>query len=91
MNPKRLPSAEREVHNLTHLGNVQLKATVELGRRDMGAGVVRGLQVGDIIGLAQLICEPAVLRLNGYAFAEGEASVVRDTLALRLTRVLGIG
>ena len=68
------------------LGNVVAKLIVELGRKKMTLGDVRRLQEEDVIELDKLAGEAFNVRVNQRAFAEGEV-VVRDQMALRLTRL----
>lgn len=80
-----MTTAQREQHNLAHLGNAEVEAVVELGRRTMKIGQVRQLKVRDVIQLDKLAGEAFTLRLNGQPFAEGEVVVVSERMALRLT------
>ena len=81
-------TAVDERKNLRHLGDMEVEAVAEFGRKRMKLAEVRRLRRGDIIELDKLAGESFSIQINGAPFAEGEIVVVRDTMACRLTRMV---
>lgn len=80
-------SAQRQQHNLAHLGSVAMEAVVELDRRRMPLKELRRLRAGDVILTSKLAGEAFTLRIDGAPFGEGETTVVNNQFCLRLTRL----
>ena len=76
--------------NLRHLGDMDVMAVAELGRKRMKLSRVRQLRPGDVIELGRLAGEAFSIKINGAPFAEGEIVVVNETMACRLTRMVGV-
>jgi len=81
-------AAVDERANLRHLGDMEVVAVAELGRKKMRLKQVRQLRKGNIIPLARLAGEAFSIKVNGAPFAEGEIVVVNEQMACRLTRMV---
>ena len=81
-------AAVDERNNLRHLGDMEVEAVAEFGRKRMKLAEARRLRRGDIIELDKLAGESFSLQINGAPFAEGEIVVVREIMACRLTRMV---
>jgi flagellar motor switch protein FliN len=79
---------ERKLGNYAHLGDINLKVTVEFGRREMAVEDARRLKVDDVIELDKLAGEAFEIKANDHVFAEGEIVVVTDLMACRVTRLV---
>jgi flagellar motor switch protein FliN/FliY len=67
------------------LDNVQVCITCELGRKELSLKEIRQLKEQDVIELDKLAGEAFDIRINGREFASGEAVVVTDMMAVRVT------
>ncbi|MBT4503460.1 MAG: hypothetical protein HOC74_37360 [Gemmatimonadetes bacterium] len=67
------------------LNNVAVLVTCELGRKMLRLKDVRQLEEQDVIELDKLAGEAFDIRINGREFASGEAVVVTDMMAVRVT------
>lgn len=81
-------AAADERANLRHLGDMEVEAVAELGRKKMRLKQVRQLRKGDVIPLERLAGEAFSIKVNGAPFAEGEIVVVSELMACRLTRMV---
>ena len=70
------------------LGNIPVKATVELGNAELSLKDVLELAEGSIIELSRLAGEPLDLKVGGQLVAQGEVVAVDDFYGLRITNVL---
>ncbi len=68
--------------------DVQLQATVELGRSRLSIRDVLGLGPGSVVALDRLAGEPADLLVNGKALARGEVVVIDENFGIRITEIL---
>jgi flagellar motor switch protein FliN len=73
--------------NLGLLLDVELKATIRFGQREMLLREVFGLMPGAVVELDQLVNEPAELLVAGRLIARGEVVVVDGNFGLRVTEV----
>jgi len=86
-----LPSAPVRPDSFARLGDIEVNATVELGRAELRLRDLARLGPGSIVRLDRLTGEPADLMINGRPFARGEIVVINDHLGLRLTELLPTG
>lgn len=70
------------------LGNIPVKATVELGQTEMSLKDILELAEGSIIELNRLAGEPLDLKVGGQLVAQGEVVAVDDYYGLRITNVV---
>lgn len=77
-----------EKTRLKYLGDMEVEAVVELGRKKMKLKQVRQLCKKGIIELDKLCGERYSVRINDAPFAEGEIIVGGESIACRLTRMV---
>ncbi|HEY3266006.1 MAG TPA: flagellar motor switch protein FliN [Armatimonadota bacterium] len=83
------PSARATDHNaLDLILDVQLEATVELGRSKVLIRDVLALGPGSVVELDKLAGEPADLLINGRPLARGEVVVIDENFGIRITEIL---
>lgn len=70
------------------LGNIPVKATVELGQVEMTLKEMLELSDGSIIELDRLAGEPLDLKVGGQLIAQGEVVAIDDSYGLRITNVV---
>jgi flagellar motor switch protein FliN/FliY len=68
--------------------DIQLGATVELGRSRMTIREVLALGPGSVIELDKLAGEPADLLVNGKPLARGEVVVIDENFGIRITEIM---
>lgn len=73
------------------LGDVEVTARVEMGRRTMTINEALMLTPGSIIQLDRQADAPLDVYFNGYLAARGEVVVVDNEFGLRITEVLSDG
>jgi flagellar motor switch protein FliN/FliY len=77
--------------HLQHLGDIEVQAVVELGRRRIALSEVLRLRVGDVLELEDILAGSAFpLRVNGALLAEGETVVVGERMGHRLTAMAAL-
>ena len=81
-------AAADERTRLKHLGDMEVEAVVELGRKKMKLKQVRQLRKQDIIELDKLCGDSYSVRINDAPFAEGESVVIGGSMACCLTRMV---
>jgi flagellar motor switch protein FliN/FliY len=74
--------------DLARLGEIQVKAAVELGTAELLVRELAALVPGSVIKLNRLVGESADLTVNGRLFAHGDIVVVEDNLGLRVTKLV---
>ncbi len=82
---------QRQPNNLARLLDVPLRVTVELGRTKMLVQDLLALNPGSLVELDRLAGEPLEIRINGKLVARGEAVVVNERYAVRVTEVIADG
>lgn len=83
------PGAARvERGSLDLILDVDLEATVELGRAKLSIREILGLGPGSVVELDKVAGEPADLLINGSRLARGEIVVIDDDFGLRITEIL---
>lgn len=70
------------------LGNIPVKATVELGQTELSLKEILELAEGSIIELGRLAGEPLDLKVGGRLIAQGEVVAIDDYYGLRITNVV---
>lgn len=75
---------------LEHLGDMEVEAIVELGRKKVKLSRTRQLKAGDVIAFDRLAGEAFDVQINGVSFAKGEIVAVGESMACRLTRMVGL-
>jgi flagellar motor switch protein FliN/FliY len=85
-----LSATERgtERNSLDLILDVQLGATVELGRSQMAIRDVLALGPGSVVELDKLAGEPADLLINGKPLARGEVVVIDENFGIRITEIM---
>jgi flagellar motor switch protein FliN/FliY len=92
-NDSKLPSLETRdpepgsASALTLLHDVEVEITLEIGRRKMRIADVLKLTAGNTIELTKAAGEPLDLYVNGRLLGRGEAIVVGDSYAVRITEI----
>ncbi len=71
------------------LKDVDVEITLEIGRRKMRIADVMRLGPGQMVELDKRAGEPLELLVNGRVIGRGEAVVVGDRYAIRITEILG--
>lgn len=74
------------VQALGMLSDVEVLATVELGRTQMLVRDILRLHRGAVLELDKLVGQPADLLVNNMPFAKGEVIVVNGRFGFRLTK-----
>lgn len=83
------PHALRNVQpNLELLRDVEVEITLEIGRRRMRIGDLLKLGAGQTLELDKAAGEPLEMMVNGRVIGRGEAIVVGDRYALRITEIV---
>ena len=70
------------------LGNIPIKATVELGNTELSLKDILELAEGSIVELSRLAGEPLDLKVGGQLIAQGEVVAIDDYYGLRITNVV---
>jgi flagellar motor switch protein FliN/FliY len=70
------------------LGNIPVKATVELGQTELSLKEILDLSEGSIVELDRLAGEPLDLKVGGQLVAQGEVVAIDDSYGLRITNVV---
>jgi len=86
--PLAQPAAGTKVRaSLSHLDDVQLEISVELGQTSLKVKEVLALEEGSVIRLDKPVGDAVEVILNGQRFAKGEVVVINDAFGVRLTAV----
>jgi len=70
------------------LGDVRLRARIELGRRQMYVEDILKLNEGSVVELDKLAGDPVEILVNDVLVARGEVLVLNDYFCVRVTEVL---
>lgn len=68
--------------------NVEVQATVELGRANLQVRDVLDLGPGSVVELEKLAGEPVDVMVNNRPFARGEVVVIDEYFGVRLTEII---
>ncbi len=77
-----------ETASIGFLGDVELEASVELGRANLSIEEVLRLLPGSVVHLNKMLGEPVDLIVGDRLIAKGEVVVVDDTFGLRITEMV---
>ena len=83
------PAANEGAGVMELLKDVDVEITLEIGRRKMRIADVMRLGPGQMVELDKQAGEPLELLVNGRVIGRGEAVVVGDRYAIRITEILG--
>jgi flagellar motor switch protein FliN/FliY len=75
-------------NNLELLRDVEVEVTLEIGRKRMRIGDLLKLGTGQVLELDKSAGEPLEIMVNGRVIGRGEAVVVGDRYALRITEII---
>ncbi len=70
------------------LNDVEVSATVELGRTVMLVRDVLKLRRGSVVELEKLVGQPADLLINNTPLAKGEVIVINERFGFRITKFI---
>jgi flagellar motor switch protein FliN/FliY len=70
------------------LGDVRLRARIELGRRQMFVEDILRLSDGSVVELDKLAGDPVDILVNDVLVARGEVLVLNDYFCVRVTEIL---
>lgn len=83
------PTSEGDApRTLGILGDIEVEVTVELGRRRLRIVDATSLKSGQTLELDKLAGEPLELRVNGKLVARGDAIVIGEHYAMRVTEII---
>lgn len=86
--PQPADPEPRSAAALQLLQDVEVEITLEIGRRRMRIADVLKLATGQTIELTKAAGEPLDLYVNGRLLGRGEAIVVGDSYAVRITEIV---
>lgn len=87
--PDPAPRPARALHtSLELLRDVEVEVTLEIGRKRMRIGDLLKLGAGQTLELEKAAGEPLEIMVNGRVIGRGEAIVVGDRYALRITEIV---
>jgi len=78
---------ERLKTSLSHLEDVYIEISVELGQGDIKVGELLGLTEGSVIRLDKAVGEAVEVNMNQQRFARGEVVVMNDNFGVRITSI----
>ena len=82
-------SSMSEDQKLKHLENIEVKLTVDAGSTNITVRDLLKLNVGSVIELDTLAGEHLKVRVNGTLVLKGEVVSISETLAIRITDIVG--
>ena len=74
---------------ISHLGDIYLPVSIELGRTRMPVKEILRLEKADIIEFDKMAGESVDLLVNDKKFTEGEVVVIDEHFGIRITALLG--
>ena len=74
--------------SMAFINDVEVEATVELGRTVLPIREVLKLRRGSIVELDKLVGQPAELSINNTPLARGEIIVVNERFGFKITRFI---
>ncbi|MHB9130786.1 MAG: flagellar motor switch protein FliN [Armatimonadota bacterium] len=80
----------RSAHDIGLLQDVEVMATVELGRTRLPVREVLKLHRGSVVELDKLVGQPADLLINNTLMAKGEVIVVNERFGFRVTKFVAV-
>ena len=86
--PKVSAQSDFSGHPIELLNDIEVQASVELGRVDMPIGEVLKLIPGSVVHLEKIVGEPVDLKIKDTLIARGEVVVVDDKFGLRIIEIV---
>lgn len=80
-------NSEFEKAALAHLGDLEVEAWVELGRKTLRLGEVAALESGSVVVLDRLAGSEFALKINGVLLGEGETALVGERMTYQITQL----
>jgi len=71
--------------SLSHLADIGVTVSVQLGRTTMTVREILVLEKGFVLALEALVGEPADILINEQPLGRGEVVVINDTYGIRIT------
>ena len=84
---KPLAEPDNQATNLTHIDDIYIEVSVELGRGELNIKELLALEEGSVIKLDRVIGEAVDVNLNRQRFAKGEVIVVNEEFNVRISTV----
>jgi len=84
----RNEGAARPEQDFAMVLDLPVELTIELGRKRLSIGEVLALGQGAVVELGKQATEPLDIRVNEKLIAHGEAVVVGDRYAVRVTDIV---
>lgn len=78
---------ERVKTSLSHLEDVQIEISVELGQAWLKVRELMGLAEGSVIKVDKAVGDEVMITMNQQRFAKGEAVVINDSFGVRIVSV----
>lgn len=72
---------------ISHLTDVQVEISVELGQAEQKVREVLGLTEGSVIKLDKAVGGPVEVNLNQQHFAKGEVLIINDNFGVRISEI----
>jgi flagellar motor switch protein FliN/FliY len=72
---------------MSHLEDVQIEISMELGQTSIKIKDVLGLNRGSVIKLNKAAGDEMDVIMNGQHFAKGEVVVIKDSFGVRITSI----
>ncbi|HOV80425.1 MAG TPA: flagellar motor switch protein FliN [Bacillota bacterium] len=82
-----LKGMDRVKTSMSHLEDVQIELSVELGNASIKVRELLGLVEGSVIKLDKAVGDAVEVVLNNQPFARGEVVVINDTFGVRIAAV----
>lgn len=86
--PKSPPDSSSSLGSLELLKDVEVEITLEIGRQRLRIADVLKLSTGQTLELAKAAGEPLDIFVNGRLLGRGEAIVIGDRYAVRITEIV---
>ena len=84
---KPLDEAEERDPNITHIDDIFIDVSVELGQGELSVRELLALEEGSVIKLDRVIGEAVDVNLNRQRFAKGEVIVVNEEFNVRINTI----
>jgi len=87
--PSLKPAVEMEYlkTGLSHLDDVYIEVSVELGQGELKLGELLSLEEGSVLRLDKAVGEAVEVNINQQRFAKGEVIVVNDVFNVRIIAI----
>ena len=80
--------ADAPSHTISFLSEIELQASVEIGRVNLTIGEVLRLSPGSVVQLDKIVGEPVELIIKDKLIAKGEVVVVDEKFGLRILEIV---